>query len=669
MAQKAEIRSALPDKIKTILGNFWGMALIFSGIMILLRVLELYMVFDQHVLEFSFGDVFFTGLLKDINWLLYFFGLLMIGYLLMSLISVKIARVALMLVFLVAIFLQISLIMYFVKTLLPLGSDLFAYSYEDLMITVQGSGVLTPSILVAGSIGILLIASILWFGAMIIKLNLKTYLWMTGIGLILIIIFVIFPPAGSTGMDENKFNIETNKTNFLVEQSFSYFMYSDDFYFDFYLRPSGNDLTVQKDYPDDNFPFMHTANYLDVLSPYFDSLERKPDVVFILIESLGRAYSGQGAYLGSFTPYLDSLANYSLVWDNAVSSTGRTFGLLPGVFGGLPFGQNGFLEFSPDFPHHDSFLSILKSNDYEIDFFIGSDKNFDNEGDFLNYQNVDLIVDQRDYGPQYQKTPTSTGFSWGYPDKNMFSNGLDKLPPSDTLPQVRIFQTQTSHDPYIVPNPEYYGPKLRDHLRNSLGFDDSKVNDYLSYEDIYMTILYADDAVKDFINAYSKRPEFENTIFVITGDHRLPEVPMSSRLDRFHVPLIIYSPLLNRSARFKGVTSHFEITPSLLSFLNKQVEISLPEEVTWQGQVFDTTRLFQSKIAMPLMRNKNQLVDYIHGEYFLSDGQLFLVGENLNIDPINDPDNLTRMIGEFEEFKNRNNYIIQTRKLLPEEQD
>lgn len=191
----------------------------------------------------------------------------------------------------------------------------------------------------------------------------------------------------------------------------------------------------------------------------------------------------------------------------------------------------------------------------------------------------------------------------------------------------------------------------------------------MAYEDIYMTVLYADDAIRDFFKEYQKRPEFENTIFIITGDHRLPEIPMSSRLDRFHVPLIIYSPMLKRTEYFKGLTSHYEITPSILAFLEKQVNINLPQREIWQGQVFDTAQNFQSKIAMPLMRNKNQLLDYIHGEFFLSEGQLFLISDMLNIDPITDKDILTRLTGEFEDFKNKNNYMVQTRKLLPSPMD
>ena len=182
-----------------------------------------------------------------------------------------------------------------------------------------------------------------------------------------------------------------------------------------------------------------------------------------------------------------------------------------------------------------------------------------------------------------------------------------------------------------------------------------------------MTVLYADDAVRDFITSYRKKPEFANTIFVFTGDHRLPEIPMASRIDRFHVPLIIYSPLINRPSYFKAMVSHFEVTPSLLAFLRAQVGIELPDKKIWMGQVLDTSRVFQSKIAMPLMRTKTQLIEYLNSEYFLSDDQLFVITDGLNIDPVEDQSLKNKMIGEFEDFKSKNNYTIQTRKLLPQD--
>jgi phosphoglycerol transferase MdoB-like AlkP superfamily enzyme len=665
MAQKAEIRSTLPFKIHEILRSFWGLALVFILLMSLFRLVEIWLIFNTHVLDFTAQEIIGSSFLQDLEWHFYFLGLLFIIHLLISLISIKLSRILLQVVLMVMLIAHLGLIFYFLKTLLPLGNDLFAYSGSDLYLTVSASGQLNTLNLVLGVFFAAFIMGLLYLGFRFFRFSMNTFLVFTGILYLGLIWITFFPIELSQGANETRKNVELNKSSYLSQEAFDYWMYGGEFYFDFYLRGTNDDLLVKKEFTNDEYPFVHKNDYPDVLSPFFDSLQQSPDIVFIFVESLGKAYSGKDAYLGSFTPFLDSLEQHSLVWLNALSSTGRTFGLLPGVFGGLPFGEKGFLELYQEFPYHNSLLSILRDNGYEVRYFIGADKKFDHVVDFLEYQKPIQLEDESSFLPGFQKAPSKNGFSWGYSDKELFINGLQKLPKERTAPQVRIFQTQTSHDPYIVPERSYYTQKLRSHLSNTLRLSDSQIQEYLAYQDIYMTVMYADDAVRLFFDQYKKRPEFANTIFVITGDHRLPEVPMSSRLDRFHVPLIIYSPLLKRRDYFQGVASHYEITPTLLALLEKQAGISLPEEVIWQGQVLDTARTFQSMIAMPLMRNKNQLVDYIHGEFFLSDGQVFLVSEGMNIDPVEDPDALNRLTGEFEEFKTKNSYMVQTRKLLP----
>lgn len=665
MAQKAEIRSTFLDQTQKVLRNFWGMSLIFLVLMLLFRVIELLLIFNNHVVDFTFSDVVIYGFVEDLKWIFYFLGLVFIVFLTLSLVSKGFAKILAQGIMTSALIIHVALIFYFTKTLMPLGKDLFAYNWNDLLLTISSSGQLNFK---NGILGIVLIAFLLWLlnlGIKVIPIKLNLSLILTGVLFSLVVSFAILPNLISAGTSETRRNVELNKSRFMTEEAFDYWLYGGEYYFDFYLRGSNEDLLIQKEFTNDEYPFVHKSNYPDVLGPFFDSLQRRPDIVFIFIESLGKAYSGKDAYLGSFTPFLDSLEQHSLVWTNAISSTGRTFGLLPGVFGGLPFGEKGFLELWEEFPYHQSLLSVLRENDYEVRYFIGADRNFDKVSNFLEYQQVDQLEDESTFLSGFPKSPSQNGFSWGYADKELFKNGLQKLPLNPDKPQVRIFQTQTSHDPYLVPERDFYTAKLQSHLKDYLGLSAEKVTEYMAYQDIYMTVLYADDAVKLFINEYKKRPEFSNTIFVITGDHRLPEVPMSSRIDRFHVPLMIYSPLLKRGDYFKGLSSHYEITPSLLAFLEKNAGINLPEEVTWQGQVLDTARTFQSKIAMPLMRNKNQLLDYIHGEFFLSEGQVFKVTDGLNIDPIDDGEVLNRLIGEFEEFKNKNNYMVQTRKLLP----
>ena len=67
MAQKAEIRSTFLDQTQKVFRNFWGMSLIFLMLMLLLRVVELYLILNNHVVDFTFSDVMLYGFLEDLK--------------------------------------------------------------------------------------------------------------------------------------------------------------------------------------------------------------------------------------------------------------------------------------------------------------------------------------------------------------------------------------------------------------------------------------------------------------------------------------------------------------------------------------------------------------------------------------------------------------------------
>ena len=115
------------------------------------------------------------------------------------------------------------------------------------------------------------------------------------------------------------------------------------------------------------------------------------------------------------------------------------------------------------------------------------------------------------------------------------------------------------------------------------GFSEEKKEKYRNYQKQYSSILFTDEALRKFFKTYKKDENFDNTIFIITGDHRIPEIPMASKIDRYHVPLIIYSPLLKRQAEFESVSSHFDVAPSLISFLKNNYDLKAPESNGFVG--------------------------------------------------------------------------------------
>ncbi len=178
--------------------------------------------------------------------------------------------------------------------------------------------------------------------------------------------------------------------------------------------------------------------------------------------------------------------------------------------------------------------------------------------------------------------------------------------------------------------------------------------------------MYLDNSIRNFINGYSKRTDFGNTIFIITGDHRMPEIPMSTKIDRYHVPLIIYSPLLKRSQVFGAVSTHFDITPSLLALFRHKYNFKVPTTAAWMGQGLDTAHAFRNIGSYPLMHTKNEVTDYLMNDYMLNGEDLYKLNDNMDLEPVNDEVEKGKLMAAFTRFKQKNNKFANTNLIMPD---
>jgi len=188
-------------------------------------------------------------------------------------------------------------------------------------------------------------------------------------------------------------------------------------------------------------------------------------------------------------------------------------------------------------------------------------------------------------------------------------------------------------------------------------------NKFKDYKDIFASLLYTDNYLQKFMQDYSKKPEFANTIFIITGDHRLIPVPQKENLSRFHVPFYIYSPMLKKTARFKSISSHNDVAPSLVSFLTNNYKIPKLKTSSWIGQGLDTVRQFRNIHTIPLMRYKGSVNDYVYKNYFYSDGNLFEINADFNRIETNDSDMLKTITASLNDFKKLNAYLTTKNKI------
>ena len=530
---------------------------------------------------------------------------------------------------------EAMLIGYYCTTLVPLGSDLLGYSYSDIKITIANSGGLMLSVYLF--FGIVVLIGI-FLG--LYRVTSKFYNRISRMYPFTIILFSLF--LGSLFTDGKPIN--QNKTQYLAVNLYN---------------SSTEDNTYTSD---EEFPLIKSPNIENVLGEYFELKEEKPNIVFIMVEGLGRDFMGEGAEYGGFTPYLDSLSTKSLYWENFLSNTGRTFGVLPSLLGSLPFGKSGFMELD-EFPNKLTLFSVLKNNGYHTSFYQGTNSSFDKVDRFLKSENIDFVLDKSGFGVNYQQqAEDAAGSSWGYPDKELFKKSIN-LPREENQPRLEVYMTISTHEPFIPPNQEYYEQEVSKLLSKG-GFDSRVENVIEKNNNVFATLLYTDESIEWFMNAYKSQPNYDNTIFIITGDHRLIPIPQRNNISRFHVPLIMYSPMLKTTRKMSSISSHFDVTPSLLSMLKSNYELKMPKKVAWMGGAIDMETSFRSTKNIPLMRNKNELKEYISGENLYTDGDVVEIEDNMNLS--SSFSGASKLESQLESFKSMNQYVTAENKIIPD---
>lgn len=585
--------------------------------------------------SFKFINHFFTVLLI----FTFFFPF----YYLLNKVKKKLGKFFIIFIFILLVLIEYSLTKYSLTTLLNLGADLLGYSFDDIVLTVSSSESTSLLYYLAFLLFPLLFV-IVHFLSKKVMLKRKYLIVLLAISFIVICVKFIF-----SNISESNFQ---NKTYYFLEDVIKF-------------KINKANLKTDKFKDDNEYPLLKPSDETkDVLGPFFNHSKQKPNIVLIIVEGLGTEFVDGNSYSG-FTPYLDSLIPKSLYWQNFVSNAGRTFGALPSITGSLPFGENGFLEI-PKTPAHISLFSVLKDNNYTTSFYGGDKSSFDKKINYLEYNGVDNVIDEKKYDSSYPKSVNeSNGFSWGYSDNEIFEKALtvfDDL----KLPRLDVIATQTIHEPFTFPIKDIYLTKVDSILNNAKNLKSDK-NDFLVNKDIFASILYADNSLKKFMEAYKKRKEYSNTVFIITGDHRLIPISQKDKLCRFNVPLYIFSPMLKRASRIKSISSHFDVTPSLLSFLSNNYNVQLPEKTAFVGKGLDTVTTFRNIKNIPLMRYKGGLNDFLYKEYLYSDGTIFEINEDFNIYKVSNNNVLEEATKAFNKFKNINAYVTEKDKIYPKE--
>jgi len=625
----------------------------------IIRVLEWNLILSYHTISSALPIWELAGLFHDyfaVTVMLVCFGILQR---LFFFVNIRIARFIVLAIVLSLFLFQLLLVFYFNESLTPLSvSDIYGMSQSQVEFISEIYGFKMVYLFSIVPIVILLMFVVNVLARVVNFKLIKVF----SIGLMVLSVgkMVVKPVSQNTYDSELNFHIVSNKVYYFASSWFTYqndqLMNSDEFV------------------PNTEFPFYHQKEDKDVLSPFFSESETAPNIVFIISESLGKQYSGKDARLGSFTPFLDSLAEHSLYWQNMVANAERTFGAIPNLMTGLPEGERGFMNLIWNMPDHLSLPLVLKEqNNYQTGFYCGAWKHFDNMAEYVRFQKFDHVLGKIDFLPNlidHVDIPGEKQYemkNWGAEDYEVFQQSVEFIAENyDSLsPFFNLYLSTSFHKPYAFTNQTKFDKKALDIISRTV--ENEEQENYRKQLSDFGTILYADYSMQQLFEMYKKADLFENTIFIICGDHSLKFMSDNSRLEKFHVPLLIYSPLLTRSKSIKSVISQKDVPSGLQALLKNTFNLNLPKFSISQNNGLDTLEsLSFCDDDFVMMYTNKRLTNYVEKDVLLSDNMLFKIGKNLSVNKFKNDRQLKELQSKLLNYNLHSNYVCSSNKLLPQ---
>lgn len=634
------VMTTLKDKLVAGLGEWLRLSFVLLFCMVAMRPLFFLEVYFRLGLEWRQLLTVLSGVLFDLLLVSRIFTFGLIPFLLVYYFFPKTAKgifVGLTLLYAVVVALLTE---YYCNLTMPLDHVVLVYSPEELKTTVFSSST---------SISL---AQVFWF---VLQVAVATLIVIKGVKSKVrggrwcflkaaLLVLLVFIPYKRIIREEKIYSDRSDFCLAVNQPSYSYIKITD------YWRDEGGKRETEKytlssdqisayhaihpefEYDHPGYPLFRKATDSDVLSPFFEptSDQLPPNFVFIIVEGLGRRLTGVTKPQLSFTPFIDSLASEGLFWPNCFSTSERTFGVLPSVFASVPHGRYGFAAQQP-MPRHHSLLLDMDRNGYSSSFFYGGNAEFDHYDRFMEINHVDdIVMPERMVADSNEYYLLADNNRWGLDDDQLFDCAVHhKLSNPDCRPHVDIYLTLSTHEPFLVDNIEQFEQQVREMIDQVPNLDKKERDNVTRNLNVYACYLYLDQSVRRLVDYYASRPEFANTVFVITGDHRMALVPTGISLRCYNVPLVVWSPLLKRSKTMGPVVSHLDITPSLNAWLNSQYDYVIDDHCHWLGTSFDTVSEYRNTRKLSFMRNNRDVIDYFSGKYCINKNTLILMDSSV----------------------------------------
>ena len=321
-------------------------------------------------------------------------------------------------------------------------------------------------------------------------------------------------------------------------------VYRNDVYPEIDINRAESVKSVRKMISSEHEHFMK-SDFIFQRKFYPKQKEKKYNVLIIVMESWGYRDIIHPSKSASF---FNSLAKKGLLFTNHYSVSQRSISMLPAVVTSIPQIYGNVYHTSSYQNNQQRGLAVIfKEKKYKTLFIYSARKGSMSFSDYASLSGFDKIISKNDFDP----SDTEEDGVWGVYDEYSFQRLHHEIEKEKT-PFFALIATLHPHPPFSIPSHR----KNKNQKKEISFYDDMK---------------YTDQCLREFFKLAKKSWYFDNTLFVIVGDHAYTS---KKGIEILHTPLLFYVPRLLKQRKSDQLASHIDIMPTILDLLNLKTEHS-----------------------------------------------------------------------------------------------
>ncbi|MEN2489329.1 sulfatase-like hydrolase/transferase [Flavobacterium sp. B11] len=395
------------------------------------------------------------------------------------------------------------------------------------------------------------------------KANAKIRLLVLGCTIAVSLFFGFFVHNYQAEWSDNRYNSEISKSG--IYSFFAAFRNNQMKYVDFYTSIDNDEafaiIKEKLKTPNARYNSMGYSIHRTITDS-MPSSSRK-NVVFVLVESLSGSFLKEFGNKENITPFMDSLAQKSIFFNNLYATGTRTVRGMEAVTLCIPPTPGQSIVKRPENQNLFTVCSVFKSKAYDCNFFYGGDGYFDNMNAYFGGNGFTIydrgrgsVLSDKIKTVRHNINDNEVTFenAWGICDEDIFNKMLKTADEQykNKKPFFNFVMTTSNHRPYTYP--------------------EGKI-DIPSGTSREGAVKYTDFALRELFKKASLKPWFKNTIFVIIADHCASSAGKDEiDVANYHIPAFIANLPEEYNQKIDKQCSQIDLWPTLFSIFRWNYE-------------------------------------------------------------------------------------------------